>query len=479
MNLTQEQIEKANEIAKIIKSQSEVIDEVIALSGQHFFDDNKDKENFDFEVIEGQNESYRFMGGNDVRYDRYVFPFNYTLWYLPKRINILLKPIIYAILKNESNEIVIIDLGAGTGAIQISVALVCFAMAKLSYDVPKITIHNIDLSPFMLNYGKSYIWKCFIQKYPNFENNVTFITKYHSDSWENIRIEKLENIETWLMANFLFDNSTSLIHIETTFNNLIPKHTPKTVITSTSGGKKGKMQEGLSCLETYFDKISCLPLKDKPKEDKVAGQIYGLVIPKYELKKTSLFREKLYRTHNIKGTGLYKKLEWQDGEEFISNVFIERDKWSKLPNDNSQEFSLVDVRPIFIFYETELELTNKFKLIFDVYSKEYQLDTITIIDKGDIGSHLKLSTNEESSNNLQVELLGRLYLLWNTQKQIKNLKVNTIIKENSGILVFAFSKENETNIKKINSCWDIPNIIFWDKKSKEKFLEFKKVIEVE
>ncbi|TAH31471.1 MAG: hypothetical protein EAZ06_00310 [Cytophagales bacterium] len=477
MSLTKEQKNKRfDEIVKVLKSQSEVIDEVIALSGQQFFNDNKGKENFNFEVIEGQNESYRFMGGNDVRYDRYVFPFNYSLWYLPKRINILLQPIIYTILKNESKEILLIDLGAGTGATQIAVALVCIAMKELGYEVPKVTIHNIDLSPFMLNYGKDYVWKYFLQQYPDFENNRNFITKYHTNSWENVKIENLCNIETWLVTSFLFDYSDN--NSEEKFKALISTYKPKTIITSTSETKKKKIQKGLPFLET-FDKFDFLPLKDKPKEEKVEGKIYGLSIPNNTLEQTTKFRKKLYYTDKIIGTGLYKELKWQDDKGFVCSVFTQKTDYQESTNNTTQELSFVDVRPIFVFYKTEEELINKFKLIFDIYSKTYQLDTITIIDKGDISHHLKLYENELDSNDLQVESLGKLCLLWNANKKIENPKIKTKINDTSGVLVFAFSKENETNIKKVNAYWNVSNIIFWDKKSKDKFLEFKKVAERE
>ena len=83
--------EEEQKLLQWIEKEKTSIDEVITEAGRRFFDDNKKKDNFSFELAECQAESFNLFNNKDLCYDRYCTPFVYSLWYHARRLNTFIK----------------------------------------------------------------------------------------------------------------------------------------------------------------------------------------------------------------------------------------------------------------------------------------------------------------------------------------------------------------------------------------------------
>lgn len=219
-----------NQLTNWLKSEQQNIDKAIASAGIKYYHEHKTEPNFQYDLKQCHIESYNLIRGKDLCYDRPNTAFAYSLWYHPRRINTFISFFLDKILEHQEQHIEVFDLGAGTGAIQWGLGLIYAGLKRLGKNPPKITIINIDTSPFMLNYNKEYLWKEFLKIYPEIDNN--FIVEYEVNSWNNER--DLETSNPILAASYLFDASDNKAEIANDFKSLVNKYKPNTVLLLTS-----------------------------------------------------------------------------------------------------------------------------------------------------------------------------------------------------------------------------------------------------
>jgi hypothetical protein len=219
-----------NKLTEWLKTEQYSIDKAIANAAIKYYNENKSEPNFQYDLKQCHIESYNLIRGKDLCYDRPNTAFAYSLWYHPRRINTFLTFFLDKILEQQGQHIEIFDLGAGTGAIQCGLGLIYAGLERLGIIPPKITVINIDTSPFMLNYNKEYLWKEFLKFYPEIDNN--FIFEYEVNSWNNER--NLETSNPILAASYLFDASDNKTEIANDFKALVRKYKPNTVLLLTS-----------------------------------------------------------------------------------------------------------------------------------------------------------------------------------------------------------------------------------------------------
>jgi len=213
-----------------LKSEQQNIDKAIARAGIKYYDEHKTEPNFQYDLKQCHIESYNLIRGKDLCYDRPNTAFAYSLWYHPRRINTFLSFFLDKVLEHQGQHIQVFDLGAGAGAIQWGLGLIYAGLKRLGKTPPKITVINIDTSPFMLNYNKEYLWKEFLHFYPEIDNN--FIVEFEVNSWNNER--DLETSNPILAASYLFDASDNKAEIANDFKSLVSKYKPNTVLLLTS-----------------------------------------------------------------------------------------------------------------------------------------------------------------------------------------------------------------------------------------------------
>lgn len=219
-----------NQLTDWLKSEQQNIDKAIARAGINYYNEHKTEPNFQYDLKQCHIESYNLIRGKDLCYDRPNTAFAYSLWYHPRRINTFLSFFLDKVLEHQGQHIEVFDLGAGAGAIQWGLGLIYAGLKRLGKNPPRITVINIDTSPFMLNYNKEYLWKEFLKVYPEIDNN--FIVEYEVNSWNNER--DLETSNPILAASYLFDASDNKAEIANDFKTLVNKYKPNTVLLLTS-----------------------------------------------------------------------------------------------------------------------------------------------------------------------------------------------------------------------------------------------------
>jgi DNA helicase-2/ATP-dependent DNA helicase PcrA len=219
-----------NKLTEWLKSEQHNIDKAIANAAKQYYHDYKTEPNFQYDLKLCHLESYNLVKGKDLCYDRPNTAFAYSLWYHPRRINTFLSFFRDKILEQQGQHFEVFDLGAGAGAIQWGLGLIYAGLKRLGEKPPRITVINIDTSPFMLNYNKEYLWKEFLKLYPEIDDN--FIVEYEVNSWNNER--DLETSNPILAASYLFDASDNKTEIANDFKTLVNRYKPNTVLLLTS-----------------------------------------------------------------------------------------------------------------------------------------------------------------------------------------------------------------------------------------------------
>lgn len=234
-------------IQQWLLSQQNDIDRLITNSGVQYFNENRGRSNFQYDLQKCHKESFNLIRGRDLCYDRPGTAFSYSLWYQPRRINTFLSFFLDKLIQLQGQHLEVFDLGAGAGAIQWSLGLIYAGMKQLGYNPPKITVINIDTSPFMLNYNRTYLWPKFREFYKEIDQN--FITDYEVNSWNNER--NLETSNPLLAASYLFDASDNKKEIAKDFSRLVEKYNPNTILLLTS--KQADKVAFLNELRTDFE----------------------------------------------------------------------------------------------------------------------------------------------------------------------------------------------------------------------------------
>ena len=270
---------KQEELIAWLDSQKATLDSVIAKAGVDFYETNKSRTNFAFDLGECQIESYLLANNMDLCYDRPNTPFVYSLWYHARRVNTFLTHFASVIFNSPDKEIDFFDLGAGTGAVQWAVGLIYHKMREAGHPTPKIRIINIDTSPFMLAYSKEYLWKHFIEHYPYCKeiDSATSPIEYDVNSWSNQRKVAVKN--PWITASYLFDisdTSDNEFHYKEAvvkgFNDIVKSFSPAKMLLLTSKSKEYLVDEVAKSFnkDFYFiDKIRENSLLLKGRLDRV------------------------------------------------------------------------------------------------------------------------------------------------------------------------------------------------------------------
>ena len=206
-----------------LRQQQPTLEKIILEAARKFVTAHEGNPNFGYDLHCAQKEAYNLAHGTDLCYDRYTTPLAYSLWYQARRINTFL-----ALFQDKIQEaclsgapVEIFDLGAGTGCVQLCFGLITAACQRLSNTSPMLRIINVDSSPFMLEYLRSYLWPQVVQHYPELKN---LPVEYHVYSWSNKQEFSVTN--PWICASYLFDSSENKEYLESNFNELIKAFDP-------------------------------------------------------------------------------------------------------------------------------------------------------------------------------------------------------------------------------------------------------------
>lgn len=280
-------------------NQKGTLDRAIFDAASKYYAENKAYINFDYDLRECQKESFNLISGEDLCYDRPNTAFTYSIWYHARRINTFLSHFVDIILNTGQDKIEIFDLGAGTGAIQWAIGLVVAGMNELGIKPPKVRIINIDSSPFMLSYGESYLWPCFLRFYP-FCNKTNLETSYCVNAWNNPDDITLNN--PWIVSSYLFDMSDNQKEISNNFLEIVNTFKPNNLLLLTS--QQGKKIDILKSINSILQQSGF-------QSKGVYALQKGNLLFNGELTKVNLLRKSLFDLYY--GKGLDRKATWEDG----------------------------------------------------------------------------------------------------------------------------------------------------------------------
>lgn len=244
------------DLIKWISSKQELVEQVICDSILTYHNTYKDKKNYKYDHERCHKESFRLAGELDLCYDRPTIGLTYASWYLGRRVNTcvdLLLDDIYESVKYK-DPIYIFDLGAGTGAVQLATHICLAGMRDLGFDIPKVRIINIDISPFMLDYNLSFIQPSLTLHFGGFSD---FLFANSVNSWMSDDLFSISS--PWIIASYLFDHIEDQKSIGETFIQLVSKYKPsKLHLCSSSQSHKKEFLNNVSkeIFESYNYDIS-------------------------------------------------------------------------------------------------------------------------------------------------------------------------------------------------------------------------------
>lgn len=259
--LLSKSVNMKEDIKNWIKEQQDDLDEVIKEAAADYYRKNHSYSNFIHDNNRSIKEALNLSSGKDLCYDRPSTGFTYSLWYQGRRINMLLPYLLDLIYENRTRDkIEIFDLGAGTGAVQLSFGLILKAFEKFNINAPKIKLVNIDTSAVMLEYSAEYLWPSFIR---TFGTPSRLHPSYSVNSWVNS--DEIEISTPWIIASYLFDSSDDGETLLKDFKDLIEAiHAEKILLVSSNQPKKklfmDTVSNGLSDLGFRVDNIIKSPI---------------------------------------------------------------------------------------------------------------------------------------------------------------------------------------------------------------------------
>ena len=219
------------EIRDWLRARKELIEQTILSAAENYFSDYVDKNNFVYDLNQCELESLNLTNGKDLCYDRPSIGLSYSLWYLGRRINTSMTFMIDLVVDaiQDKKPIEILDLGAGTGAVQIALGLCLSAAKALGYELPKSKMINIDISPFMLSYHRDYLWTAFNKSFPT---TTLVATNYSVNSWINSDETLLQT--PVIVASYLFDHKENQREVTEKFKSFVKILKPDKVVLITS-----------------------------------------------------------------------------------------------------------------------------------------------------------------------------------------------------------------------------------------------------
>jgi hypothetical protein len=230
---------ETRDLTSWIKSQRDTLDKIIAETAEDYSRVNSsapDGSWFAFDVRETVEELFLPANRKDLCYDRPTIGFTYSLWFHARRVNQLLQGLLSTLPFASDSQIEIFDLGGGTGALLWAAGLVYAAMKEKELNPPKLTVINIDSSPFMLKYGE-LLWQKFTDQYPSCREIKT-ICKLNS--WHT---EGEEYTKPWLSASYLFDADEDKESVASDFSKKVESMSPDHILLLTSKGKRSVFNE--------------------------------------------------------------------------------------------------------------------------------------------------------------------------------------------------------------------------------------------
>lgn len=234
-------------------SKQDTLDEVIASTAEEYLEKvGNDKEGLKVALKELLNAG----SDKDIDYSHEHIGLAYSLWYHPRRFNMLCGLLAEHLIKyphHKTRKMNVIDLGGGTGPLPWAFQLLCKGIEELelrSEPFPPIVITYTDKSKPMIEYIRLLLSN--LSEADLVLPKIKYLLR--GNSWQDM----VRNAEpaSWVVASYLFDylNDEQIEEATSYFANLMPKR-PHKLLLMTSSKKSDvivKVSEVYEKDEGYF-----------------------------------------------------------------------------------------------------------------------------------------------------------------------------------------------------------------------------------
>ena len=210
-----------------LRGRQALLDSVIAEAGRDYLRRTwrQPSTRFDLEVT--NEELFKLSRNGDFCYDRPSAGVLYALWYHGRRVNTSLALVLSLARSARGEPVTVLDLGAGTGAVQWALAVACDVLLAEGQRPPHFKVISVDTSPFMLSY-LIHQWGYLGKKFPacayiNYQTQL--------NTWQ-VNDTQAENL--WLFASYLFDYEDKRASLAKDFVRLVELLRPEHVVLSSS-----------------------------------------------------------------------------------------------------------------------------------------------------------------------------------------------------------------------------------------------------
>ena len=226
-----------------LQAQQATVDALIYRAANSYYRHQRDTvgfTNLDYDIGITTQESLNLRNGLDLCYDRPTIGFTYSLWYHARRVNTFLLYFLRELTSTTASSLDIFDLGAGTGAVQWAVGLVYAGLKAHHRPTPRVTIINVDSSPFMLDYNRNYLWQHFLRAFPACQD---ISCSFNVNSWSTPADGS--GAPAWVVSSYLFDHVENKDFLAEGFQALVRLYQPERVLMLTSAQQAKKQQLNL------------------------------------------------------------------------------------------------------------------------------------------------------------------------------------------------------------------------------------------
>ena len=192
----------------LIKPWSHRIDEAVALGAENAAQVFAGWPGYEWKAA--LTELYKLSNDQDAFYDRPTIGVHYAFWYHARRVNTLVGEVIKTVNKERPDnpqEIVFIDLGAGTGALSWACGLVALAAKEKNQKIPRLKVVEVENSPFMLQTGNA-LWKAFNNEFGVEESDM--VRESEVISWTEAEFTDPSPVSVF--ASYVFDHTDGDIY---------------------------------------------------------------------------------------------------------------------------------------------------------------------------------------------------------------------------------------------------------------------------
>lgn len=184
-----------------LSEQAGTLDRLIAEAVRGAFDTHPEWSAF--ELDQTLEDTWQLSRGGDCCYDRPSIGPTYASWYHGRRMQDMLRLLRAWLEERDEDGWSLLDLGAGTGATLWALGLLVAGFHRAGESLPRLQVHAIDSSDFMLAEAERMWALHFCRAYPEARHRID--VSFRVETWVRTAAACRDRVR--IVASYLFDHS--------------------------------------------------------------------------------------------------------------------------------------------------------------------------------------------------------------------------------------------------------------------------------